>query len=280
MKDGKSKTKSKGRKGGNRRRFTKPAKYAPNSAKIVEFFDLGAFEANVAHDFLLAGIVPTNAGAPTRASLVAPAYGLYRVAHIQYKITPRADTYTPDLNPIGDAAVEVPKLLWKMNRYGDSPVGFTYGEMQSLGCKPIRLDDKTITIAYKPNVLLANAGAGAAALAGGSGQVKMTPWLSTDEEADDNAFALSKTNHYGHMMYIECAAAGDGTPIVCEIQARVVYEFKNPRILEGEAAATRRANTKHITHTFSGTIVKQEQGVQASGWNLQGHLGASGPSGP
>lgn len=257
------------RKQYNKRRFVKTARSSPNSAKIVEFFDLGQFEANVAHDFVLSGIVPAVNGVATRSAVTAPAFGLYRVAQIEYKIKPKFDTYIAGQVPVGDQPVEVPVMYWKMNRYGDSPVGFTAQNLQSLGSKPVRLDDKTLTIKYKPNILLANAGATANAQDGGSGQVKMTPWLSTDTEADDNNFALSTTNHYGHMMFIECAAAGDGTPIICEIVARVVYEFKNPRILEGLEQQTLRANTKHITHTFASTIVKQPQGSLPPGWNLQ-----------
>lgn len=253
---------------GRRRRFVKPARSGPNTAKVVEFFDLGVFEANVAHDFVLSGIVAANGGAPSRASVVAPAYGLYRVAQIEYKIKPKFDTYIAGQVPVGDQPVEVPVMYWKMNRYGDAPVGFNAADMQSLGSKPIRLDDKTLTIKYKPNILLANAGAQAVAQAGGSGQVKMTPWLSTDTEADDNGFALSTTNHYGHMMFIECAAAGDGTPLICEIVARVVYEFKNPRILDGQRAQERQL-TKHVSHTFGSTVLKQPQGSRPDGWNLQ-----------
>lgn len=253
------------------RKFVKPAKSGPNTGKCVEYFDLGVFEANVAHDFVLNGIIPANGGVPTRASIMAPAFGLYRVAQIEYKIKPKFDTYIAGQVPVGDQPVEVPVLYWKMNRYGDAPIGFTAQDLQSLGSKPIRLDDNTLTIKYKPNILLANAGAPAAAQAGGSGQVKMTPWLSTDTQADNNAFALSTTEHYGHMMFVECAAAGDGTPLICEVVARVVYEFKNPRILENAAHAERRLNTKHVTHTFAATIVKQEQGSQPLGWNLQGH---------
>lgn len=245
------------RRAGGRRGFVKPAKSGPNTAKVVEFFELGQFNVNEAYDFALAGIVPTQvpAGAPTRASIVAPAYGLYRVAQIEYKITPKYDTYNANLGqggvPIGDQAVEVPKLFWKMNRYGDSPVGFTALDMLSLGSKPVRLDDKTLTIKYKPNILLANAGAAAVAQDGGSGQVKITPWLSTDSEADNNAFALSTTKHYGHIMYIAAAAAGDGVSPICEIQARVVYEFKNPRILETSHSQTARAQTPHTSITFA-----------------------------
>lgn len=251
------------RKPAMRRRFVKPARSGPNTAKVVEFFDLGNFNINEAYDFGLAGIVPTQlvGGAPTRASIVAPAYGLYRVAQIEYKITPKYDTYAANLGqggvPIGDQAVEVPKLYWKMNRYGDSPVGFTSLDMLSLGAKPLRLDDKTLTIKYKPNILLANAGAHAAAQSGGSGQVKITPWLSTDSEADDNAFALSTTQHYGHIMYIEAAAAGDGVSAICEIQARVIYEFKNPRILESSTHSAARAQTPHTSVNFASKVVRQ-----------------------
>jgi len=256
-----------------RRRFVKPSMSTPNSAKVVEFFPLGTFEANVAHEFSVNGIVPTANGAPTRASMVAPAYGLYRIAQVEFKITPTADTYTPDLAPVGDAAVEVPKLYWKMNRYGDAPVGFGEADMLSLASKPLRLDDKTLTIKYKPNILLANVGNAAAGQVGGSGQVKITPWLSTDARADDGQFALSTTTHYGHLMFIECAAAGDGTPRVAEVQCRVVYEFKNPRMYEGQAVAARRAATPHIKHTISGeTIVNAP-----AGWtNTNGFRDASG----
>lgn len=260
----KSTRKPRARRAAPRKGFVKTAKSGPNTAKVVEFFDLGSFNINEAYDFALNGIVPTQlvGGAPTRASIVAPAYGLYRVAQIEYKITPKFDTYAANLGqggvPIGDQAVEVPKLYWKMNRYGDSPVGFTSLDMLSLGSKPMRLDDKTLTIKYKPNILLANAGAAAVAQDGGSGQVKVTPWLSTDSEADNNAFALSTTKHYGHIMYIEAAAAGDGVSPVCEIQARVIYEFKNPRILETHASQSMRAQTPHTSVTFAAKTRIQE----------------------
>lgn len=264
----KSSKKSAPRKGRRAPRsgFTKTARSPPNSSKVVEFYDLGLFNCNEAYDFAIAGIVPTSpvGGQATRASIVAPAFGLYRIAQVEYKITPRYDTYNANLGqggvPIGDQAVEVPKMYWKMNRYGDAPVGFTSLDMLSLGSKPMRLDDNTLTIKYKPNILLANAGARAAGDDGGSGQVKMTPWLSTDSEADNNAFALSTTNHYGHLMYIECAAAGDGVSPICEIQARVIYEFKNPRIIESATHAAQRAATPHTSVTFASRVTRQVAG--------------------
>lgn len=264
-----NKKKSAPRRGG-RRKAVKVAKAPGNSAKIIEYFEAIAVEANVANEFVIKGIVPTTSGGKvTRAATVARAFGLYRIADVQFILTPRFDTYSSGLNPGGDAPVEVPKVYWKINRYGDTPLGFTESDMLSLGCKAIRLDDKTVKIQYKPNILLANAGAAAVAQNGGSGQVKMTPWLSTDDEADNNNFALSTTTHYGHMMFIECAAGGDGTPIVCEMTCRVVYEFKNPRVLEDEAVSQARASTKHVYHTPGSQTLKQAQGSKPDGWNLQ-----------
>jgi len=263
---GKTRSKRAPRKG---RRFVKPARAQPNTAKVVEFYEAIALEANTAYDFVVQGIVPDANGKTTRAAMVAPAYGLYRIADVQFKLTPRYDTYASGLAPGGDAPVEVPSLYWKINRYGDAPVGFTRDDLLSLGCKPHRLDDKVLTIQYKPNILLADAGATAAALTGGSGQVKMTPWLSTDDETGTNDFNLSKTTHYGHMLFIECAAGGDGTPIVCDMTARVVYEFKNPRILEDESSIASRALTKHVRVSPGKPTLVQAQGVRPDGWNLQ-----------
>lgn len=263
-------TVKKTRKSYKTKRFTKPSRAMPNSAKVVEFFNAFTVEANTANEFVVNGIVPTTGGGkPTRASMVAQAYGLYRIADVQYKLTPRFDTYSSGLNPGGDAPVEVPKIYWRLNRYGDAAIGFTQDDLLSTGSKPIRLDDKTLTIQYRPNILLADTGARAAALAGGSGQIKMTPWLSTDDEPGNNAFALSTTTHYGHIMFIECAAGGDGTPIVCDMTCRVVYEFKNPRVLEDEGAQVERSLTKHVRFTPGSATLVQPQGVRPSGWNLQ-----------
>lgn len=226
----------------NRKRTV--AKSPANSCKVVEFFDLGVYESNQAYDFVVNGIIPTiQAGTPSRAATVAEAFGLYRIAQVEYKITPKFDTYSAALIPAGDAPVEVPKLFWRVNRFGDDTVGFNMANMLTLGVKPIRMDDRTLTIKYRPNILLANTGAVAQGLAGGSGNIKMTPWLNTGKDADETNFALSTTEHVGHQMYIEASTTGDGVGPVCEIQLRIVYEFKNPRIID-PAVGEKRPHVK------------------------------------
>lgn len=216
------------------------AKSPANSGKVVEFFDLGTFETNQSYDFVVNGIIPySQPGQKSRAALTAEAFGMYRIAQVEYKITPKFDTYSAALVPGGDSPTEVPKLFWKINRYGDDIVGFNMQNMQSLGCKPIRLDDNTVTIKYKPNILLSNTGDAAQGLGGGSGNIKMTPWLNTNRDPDALNWTPSTTEHVGHLMYIEAGTTGDGVGPVCEITCRVVYEFKNPRIVDPAAFAKR-----------------------------------------
>jgi len=208
---------------------------------VIEFYDLGQYNCNEAYDFVVNGIVPTiNAGTTkSRVAQVAEAFGLYRIAQLEYKITPKYDTYIAGAVPAGNEPTEVPKLFWKINRFGDDIVGFNMANMQSLGCKPIRLDDKTLTIKYKPNILLSNTGDVAQGLGGGSGNIKITPWLNTGKDSDEAVFALSTTEHVGHLLYIEAAASGTGVAPVCEMSLRIVYEFKNPRIIDPETGVKR-----------------------------------------
>lgn len=210
----------------------------PNTAKVTEVFNLGSLNMQTPYEFNIPGISPNS-----RSAIVAPAFGLYRIAKVQYTFRPFYDTYTPNLGQAGGGQIgnqpdAVPYMYWKINRYGDSPAAWTAEFLREQGSKPIRVDDKLLTWSYKPNVLLADAGATAAGLNGGSGQVKVTPWLSTDAQPGDNAFALSNTLHYGHLMYIEGAASGDAKPIIGQLEAKVIYEFKNPRGIESNASAT------------------------------------------
>lgn len=193
----------------------------PNTCKIVETFDYTDVVPNQPYRFEVDGIIPN-----TRAAAVAEQFGLYRVAKVILKYKPTSDTFTSNPAFIGGAgAATVPYLYWKMNRFADAPAAFNADDLKNMGAKAFRLDDKTITVAYKPNILLGNASAGSV-----SGQLKMTPWLNTDAAPDTPNFALSTTQHYGHFYTVECATNGAGTTAVATLEATVIYEFKNPRV--------------------------------------------------
>lgn len=217
----------------------------PNTCKVTEVFNQGLLNANTAETYEIPGIVPGS-----RAAAVAPNFGLYRIAYVQWTLRPLFDTFVPSVyqpggGPVGNQPVSVPYFYWKMNRYGDAPAAFTAEYLREQGSKPIRLDDKTIRWGYKPNTLVSDVGPAAAALQGGSGQVKMTPWISTDNRVQDQAFGLSTTNHYGHSHYVEVPAAGNAQPNIGQLEVKVIYEFKNPRgITQSGQAATQKQVTK------------------------------------
>lgn len=242
------------RRGGKRmgKRSSNAVTGGPNTCKITETYNLGNVLLNTPEEYFFEGI-PAN----SRAAAVAPNFGLYRVAKVTFTYKPYFDTYLPSVAQaggpaVGNQPVSLPTLYWKMNRYGDAPIAFDANFLRQQGAKPIRLDDKIVTLGYKPSILLADAGAVAAGLNGGSGQVKMTPWLSTDNQPGNNAFALSTTVHYGHLLFVEGNVANVGQPMpgICEVEAQVVWEFKNPRAtagLQGNQVRPRRIGLEQTT---------------------------------
>jgi len=216
----KSKSKAKAKsKAGYKRKGKGLRTSDPNRCACVEIIPDVVLNHNTPYIFSKAGITGS------RASALAQQFGFYRIAKITYVHRPYFDTFSPGLQgavPAGNP-ITVPQLYWQMNRYGDAPAVFDGDYLRSLGSKPIRFDDKNVTFSYKPNMLMVgedNAGNDAS-------QVKITPWLSTDETPGDGAFALSTAEHFGHLLFIDSAASAPGQVGVMDVQ--IHYEFKTPR---------------------------------------------------
>lgn len=213
------------RRGGMRKRVSSrnPNKIGgPNTCKVIESVPLQGINLNTPYLITKVGITGS------RASAIAKEFGLYRIAKVIFTYRPLFDTYSSSLPGVGNSPNSVPSLYWKMNRYGDFPLAFNGDYMRSLGAKPVRLDDKNVVVAYKPNVLQSQNNGNLVAT---SSSIKMTPWLSTDDTPQDNLFTLSTATHYGHTLYIEGGGAGNGQGAVCTMDVKIVYEFKNPRLV-------------------------------------------------
>lgn len=208
-----------------------------NTCKVVETMSVVPVAENTSYKKVIAGITGL------RAPLIAPNFGLYRIAKVTCRFKPDYDTYNSGLAAVGSSPVKVPYFLWKMNRYDDAPPAVNGNYLRTLGAKPIRFDDKEVVVSYKPNILLGNA----ANTGSNSGQIKMTPWLSTDSAPSDGAFALSTTEHAGFLFYIEGAASGTGTGQVGTMDVTIVYEFKNPRIVIPVSETHPDVNTQSVT---------------------------------
>jgi len=203
----------------------------PNTCKVVESLPTISIPLNTPILVNKAGITGV------RAPVIAQTFGLYRIAQIKFTYKPKYDTYLQALPSTGSNAVQVPYLYWKMNRYGDTPAAFNGDYMRALGAKPNRLDDKNITVVYRPNILTAQQNTAATTTSG----VKMTPWLSTDDTPQDNNFTLSTALHYGHSFFVEAAGAGAANAPVCDLDIQVIYEFKNPRVIRSANAQGNQA---------------------------------------
>lgn len=185
-------------------------------------------------------IVPTtgiNANTPslqikagitgTRASQLAKLFGEYRIKRIIFTYRPLFDTFSSSLPGVGNSPNSVPTLYWRLNRYGDTPAAFNGDYMRAMGAKPHRLDDKNVVVSYRPNVIQSQQNVAGA----GTASIKMSPWLSTDDIVNDNNFNLSTAEHFGHSLFIECGAAGNTQGMVCYQDVKVIYEFRNPRLV-------------------------------------------------
>lgn len=171
-----------------------------------------------------------------RAVNVAQSYQLYRIAYVEYRIKPRFDTFLP----ASPSTNVVPYLYWIMNRNASTPQYFDDDYLIQQGARAIRLDDKTIKINYKPNIVIdtwQKPGGGAYYQ---SGMPKITPWLPTQRAIDDPdgnpppvtplpvlTGGSDDTLHYGHLTYIS-APTWSSEVKVCDVEVTVTFQFKKP----------------------------------------------------
>lgn len=158
----------------------------------------------------------TLAGSP-RASGVATAYQHYRIKKITMKFRANYDTYTP-------GGTTVPHLYYMINKSGSIPFNTTLAALKSMGAKPIRLDDKTITVSWRPSVLNKTTDLTAPG-SEVSTQYRISPWLSTNNNTlAAGVFNPSGVDHLGIFFYVENIGAQNSYTVETTIE----YQFKKP----------------------------------------------------
>lgn len=175
---------------------------------------------------------------------VAKNYALYRISKVVVKFTPKFDTYVPGATIPGANPVEVPYLYWTMNRFGDVYGGPVFDAEYFIqqGAKPLRFDDKNLTVSFRPNILLGNIANG-----GVGPQIKMTPWLSTDQAVENGAWLQSSVDHYGITFGVAGAASGNATGPCGYFTITVYYQFKNPLVNLG-VGETQQSTVQQVKH--------------------------------
>jgi len=233
----------------------------PNTATVT-YTTQDLLDQNTYYTVQIPGIDVDPAN-DNRVINVAKNYALYRISKIVVKFTPKFDTYVPGATIPGANPVEVPYLYWVMNRFGDVLGGPAFDQEYFIqqGAKPLRFDDKNLTVSFKPNILLGNIANG-----GVGPQIKMTPWLSTDQAVENQAWLQSSVDHYGITFGVAGAASGNATGPCGYFTVTVYYQFKNPLVdlgvgQEGQTTeqVKHKCGYKLITKDASGNRITNQK---------------------
>lgn len=165
----------------------------------------------------------------SRAVDIADNFQEYRIKKLIFKYTPFLDTFTDATTGAG----AVP-YLWSKRHIYPAPTTFGKEYLQALGAKPRRLDDKTLTVSYSPNIFVYTNSEGGSGVSRSQGMPKYSPWLSTHYlDAGTGNTVIDNTVHFGHAWWIDKVV--DTGNAVCAVELTAVFEFKKPWDLATQA---------------------------------------------
>lgn len=158
-----------------------------------------------------------------RAIQVARAYQEYRIKQITIKFKPKVDTFATD-----GANNSIPYLYYRIDKTGTMFYKNTnFASLRESGCKPIRFDDKTITVSFAPSVLQAGFDANPNDAPWTS--YKISPWLTTNKNnmSAQNDWEPNGTDHLGIFFGLE--QDNVTIPTTYDVDMIVHYQFRKPR---------------------------------------------------
>jgi len=194
---------------------------AQQMAKLHETITLEDLKPNTAYDAFV------NLSLFKRATDVADNYQEYRISKVIWKFTPLYDTFTDASGNVG-----LPYLYGKRHTY-EAPTTFDLDYLKALGAKPRRFDDKTLNVAYTPNVNMAvfgdNSGTtGGTQLVNTSGKPAYRPWLNTHLTQAPGTEVMDTTRHYGLAFWIDQYQSTAGSSIIGQLECTAYFEFQKP----------------------------------------------------
>lgn len=183
---------------------------------------------------------------------IAKNYQYYRITKIEYKITPYADTYqTSGFDGAGNPEPHssVPYLYWLVNK-GESLVNNSFDSLRDAGSRPIRFDDKTVTLRWKPAVNILTRSDSNSPPNYNFALKRLSPWLATNNTAGQGAvvWAPSTVPHLGLIYGVQqdyvVGPEGYNNVYGCEI---IVHcQFKKPLNAPGGAKEVGPAISKSL----------------------------------
>lgn len=162
----------------------------------------------------------------TRATTVAQGYQFYRITNIKLRVKSPFDTYQNT-----GTAYQKPYFYYMLDKSGSIPTNVNLEGLKQMGAKPRVMDEKAITVSWKPSVLTLVATnlpvVGSAPLANA---YKLSPWLATCQDPQTPAWSPSQVDHLGIYWGAFAQATGAPDPITYEVEMEVQFEFKGPLV--------------------------------------------------
>lgn len=204
-------SKAKGRKAAKRVRKTPRVPTAQN-ARCIETNEVDEVSGQMYSMYNL------NLTQFPRAALIAKGYQFFRITKVELVYVPQYDTF--DAN----GATRIPNLYWQMDRLKQLQYTNSYKQLERLGAKPHRLDEKMVRTSYKPSVLVGVLDAQALATTQFD-NYKISPWLNCRDMNTIGAWIANGTDHTGIVWYLDAQGANQ---IPFRVERRVHFEFKQP----------------------------------------------------
>lgn len=154
-----------------------------------------------------------------RAVSIAQNYQYYRITKAIFRFIPVADTY------IAGNPGELPNLYYVIDKTDSIPgAGTTVDTLLSAGARPIRFDDKTITVSFKPSVVWKALDENGTQT--NFGMSKTSPWLATNDSntSDVATWTPSSVDHHGLVYTVQGGVSGANY----RVESTLHIEFKKP----------------------------------------------------
>lgn len=174
------------------------------------------FNSNV-----LYSLMDTQLSQFERAEQVAAQYQHYRIKKVTITFKPTFDNYLA-----AGGAITKPNLYYMIDKAGAIATNTTLEALKMMGAKPRQLDEKNLSISWRPSVLENTMYAPGVNNATPS-RYQISPWLTTRGQAvSQGAFVPSGIDHLGIYWYMDQLSNVPGAQYTVEVEAQ--FEFKKP----------------------------------------------------
>lgn len=198
-----------------RRRGFKPARNVPELASCsVNQWINQVTNANIVYNMRNISLQQF-----ARAASIAQNYQHYRIKKVTLEFLPSQDTFAPIA---GAGTVQVPYLTYLIDKSGSVPTAVDGPTLRQMGAKPVRFDDKKITVSWRPSVLTETFGQANAA-----SQYRISPWLSTNLNAlQPGVFVPSDIDHLGIFWKVDRNGVLPAGVAEYSYEVRITAEFQ------------------------------------------------------